>query len=155
MLLRSRAYWLPGWDVNTKEMKGTFKHAPDRSEFPPPTSTRAWSSSCTRSNPIPHCKGRVCKVPFLKPRNIEVQATSPSSARVVMEPFERGYGHTLGNALRRVLLSSMPGYAPTEYRSLVSCTSIPRWKACRKTPFRPAAQPQGVSSSCTTATTPC
>jgi DNA-directed RNA polymerase subunit alpha len=31
-----------------------------------------------------------------------------------MEPFERGYGHTLGNALRRVLLSSMPGYAPTE-----------------------------------------
>jgi DNA-directed RNA polymerase subunit alpha len=31
-----------------------------------------------------------------------------------MEPFERGYGHTLGNALRRILLSSMPGYAPTE-----------------------------------------
>jgi DNA-directed RNA polymerase subunit alpha len=31
-----------------------------------------------------------------------------------MEPFERGYGHTLGNALRRVLLSSMPGFAPTE-----------------------------------------
>jgi len=51
---------------------------------------------------------------FLKPRNIEVHATSPSAARVVMEPFERGYGHTLGNALRRVLLSSMPGYAPTE-----------------------------------------
>jgi DNA-directed RNA polymerase subunit alpha len=34
-----------------------------------------------------------------------------------MEPFERGYGHTLGNALRRILLSSMPGYAPTEVRS--------------------------------------
>ena len=33
-----------------------------------------------------------------------------------MEPFERGYGHTLGNALRRVLLSSMPGYAPTEVK---------------------------------------
>src|SRR5690606_1192231 len=33
---------------------------------------------------------------------------------VVMEPFERGYGHTLGNALRRILLSSMPGYAATE-----------------------------------------
>jgi DNA-directed RNA polymerase subunit alpha len=31
-----------------------------------------------------------------------------------MEPFERGFGHTLGNALRRILLSSMPGYAPTE-----------------------------------------
>jgi DNA-directed RNA polymerase subunit alpha len=35
---------------------------------------------------------------------------------VVMEPFERGYGHTLGNALRRILLSSMPGYAPTEVK---------------------------------------
>jgi DNA-directed RNA polymerase subunit alpha len=33
-----------------------------------------------------------------------------------MEPFERGYGHTLGNALRRVLLSSMPGFAPTEVK---------------------------------------
>ena len=45
----------------------------------------------------------------------EVQEISgPSHARVVMEPFERGYGHTLGNALRRVLLSSMVGYAPTE-----------------------------------------
>ncbi|MCS6996628.1 MAG: DNA-directed RNA polymerase subunit alpha [Casimicrobiaceae bacterium] len=51
---------------------------------------------------------------FLKPRTIEVHAKSPFAARVVMEPFERGYGHTLGNALRRVLLSSMPGYAPTE-----------------------------------------
>jgi DNA-directed RNA polymerase subunit alpha len=51
---------------------------------------------------------------FLKPRTIDVQSTSPSHARVTMEPFERGYGHTLGNALRRVLLSSMPGYAPTE-----------------------------------------
>jgi len=35
-------------------------------------------------------------------------------AKVTLEPFERGYGHTLGNALRRVLLSSMVGYAPTE-----------------------------------------
>ena len=33
---------------------------------------------------------------------------------MTLEPFERGYGHTLGNALRRVLLSSMVGYAPTE-----------------------------------------
>ncbi|MEI6737015.1 MAG: DNA-directed RNA polymerase subunit alpha, partial [Pseudomonadota bacterium] len=37
-------------------------------------------------------------------------------AKVTMEPFERGYGHTLGNALRRILLSSMPGYAPTEVK---------------------------------------
>lgn len=51
---------------------------------------------------------------LFKPRIIDVQSLSPVHARVVMEPFERGYGHTLGNALRRILLSSMPGYAPTE-----------------------------------------
>ncbi len=52
--------------------------------------------------------------PFLKPRQIEVEATGPHFAKVTMEPFERGYGHTLGNALRRILLSSMNGFAPTE-----------------------------------------
>ncbi len=51
---------------------------------------------------------------LLKPRIIDVQSISPVHAVVVMEPFERGYGHTLGNALRRILLSSLPGYAPTE-----------------------------------------
>jgi DNA-directed RNA polymerase subunit alpha len=51
---------------------------------------------------------------LLKPRIIDVEALGASHAKVVMEPFERGYGHTLGNALRRVLLSSMVGYAPTE-----------------------------------------
>jgi DNA-directed RNA polymerase subunit alpha len=51
---------------------------------------------------------------FLKPRIIDVQTIAPNHAKVTMEPFERGYGHTLGNALRRVLLSSMPGYAATE-----------------------------------------
>jgi len=51
---------------------------------------------------------------LLKPRIVDVQNLSPLHARVTMEPFERGYGHTLGNALRRVLLSSMPGFAPTE-----------------------------------------
>ncbi|NQY43491.1 MAG: DNA-directed RNA polymerase subunit alpha, partial [Legionellales bacterium] len=39
---------------------------------------------------------------------------SNNKARVVLEPFERGFGHTLGNALRRILLSSMPGSAVTE-----------------------------------------
>lgn len=53
---------------------------------------------------------------FLKPRIIDVQAVGASHAKVTMEPFERGYGHTLGNALRRVLLSSMPGCAPTEVK---------------------------------------
>ncbi|MDR0234401.1 MAG: DNA-directed RNA polymerase subunit alpha [Zoogloeaceae bacterium] len=51
---------------------------------------------------------------LLKPRIIDVQSLSPVEAKVVMEPFERGFGHTLGNALRRILLSSMDGYAPTQ-----------------------------------------
>ncbi|MGH8616329.1 MAG: DNA-directed RNA polymerase subunit alpha [Burkholderiales bacterium] len=53
---------------------------------------------------------------LLKPRIIDVQNISPFHAKITMEPFERGYGHTLGNALRRVLLSSMPGYAATEVK---------------------------------------
>lgn len=53
---------------------------------------------------------------LLTPRIIDVQNISPLHAKVIMEPFERGYGHTLGNALRRILLSSMTGYAPTEVK---------------------------------------
>jgi DNA-directed RNA polymerase subunit alpha len=51
---------------------------------------------------------------FLKPRVVKVTPTNAKQAKVVIEPFERGFGHTLGNALRRVLLSSMPGAAITE-----------------------------------------
>ncbi len=51
---------------------------------------------------------------FLTPRNIEIQADSPTRAKVTLEPLERGFGHTLGNTLRRILLSSMPGCAITE-----------------------------------------
>ena len=51
---------------------------------------------------------------LLKPKNIQVEQISANRAKVTLEPFERGYGHTLGNALRRVLLSSMIGYAVTD-----------------------------------------
>jgi DNA-directed RNA polymerase subunit alpha len=51
---------------------------------------------------------------FLSPRHIDVQEISKTRAKVVLEPLERGFGHTLGNALRRILLSSMPGCAVTE-----------------------------------------
>ncbi len=51
---------------------------------------------------------------LLRPKSILVEALGPLRAKVTLEPFERGYGHTLGNALRRVLLSSLVGYAPTE-----------------------------------------
>lgn len=51
---------------------------------------------------------------FLTPRQIDVTENSPTHAKVVLEPLERGFGYTLGNALRRILLSSMPGCAITE-----------------------------------------
>jgi DNA-directed RNA polymerase subunit alpha len=51
---------------------------------------------------------------FLKPRVVKVQPVTDQHARIVIEPFERGFGHTLGNALRRILLSSMPGSAIVE-----------------------------------------
>lgn len=53
---------------------------------------------------------------FLKPRLINIEQISQTHAKVTLEPLERGFGHTLGNALRRIMLSSMPGYAVTEVK---------------------------------------
>lgn len=51
---------------------------------------------------------------FLKPHLVNIEQVSSTHAKVTLEPLERGFGHTLGNALRRILLSSMPGCAVTE-----------------------------------------
>lgn len=51
---------------------------------------------------------------LLKPRLVEVVSKSPNHSRIVIEPLERGFGHSLGNAIRRVLLSSIPGCAVTD-----------------------------------------
>jgi DNA-directed RNA polymerase subunit alpha len=51
---------------------------------------------------------------MLTPRNIDVTSYDSTHAKVVLEPLERGFGHTLGNALRRILLSSMTGCAIVE-----------------------------------------
>ena len=51
---------------------------------------------------------------LLTPRALSVQQISPTHARVELEPLERGFGHTIGNTLRRILLSSMPGSAVTQ-----------------------------------------
>lgn len=51
---------------------------------------------------------------ILKPRRVDVDPVNAKSAKITIEPLDRGYGHTLGNALRRVLLSSMSGCAVTE-----------------------------------------
>lgn len=53
---------------------------------------------------------------FLKPRLVDIEQISSTHAKVTLEPLERGFGHTLGNALRRILLSSMPGCAVTEVK---------------------------------------
>lgn len=53
---------------------------------------------------------------MLTPKVIKVQSKDPRHSKVVLEPLERGFGYTLGNALRRILLSSMPGSAITEVK---------------------------------------
>ena len=53
-------------------------------------------------------------IQMLRPKGPQIERLSTTRARVVIEPLERGYGHTIGNALRRVLLSSIPGCAITE-----------------------------------------
>ena len=53
-------------------------------------------------------------IDLLKPRNIQVKDLGNYTSKIVLEPLERGFGHTLGNALRRILLSSIPGCAVTE-----------------------------------------
>jgi len=51
---------------------------------------------------------------MLAPKIVKVHSDKPNQFSIVLEPFERGYGHTMGNALRRILMSSMPGTAIVE-----------------------------------------
>ncbi|HBQ44791.1 MAG TPA: DNA-directed RNA polymerase subunit alpha, partial [Thiomicrospira sp.] len=51
---------------------------------------------------------------LLTPRLVDIKQINDFHSRVTLEPLERGFGHTLGNALRRILLSSMPGSAIVE-----------------------------------------
>jgi len=53
-------------------------------------------------------------IEFLKPRLVDIEQITATRAKVTLEPLEQGFGHTLGNALRRILLSSMPGASVTE-----------------------------------------
>ncbi|MDN5924932.1 MAG: DNA-directed RNA polymerase subunit alpha, partial [Xanthomonadales bacterium] len=56
----------------------------------------------------------VATTSVLRPRGLSVEQVGSNRAKVVVEPLERGFGHTLGNALRRVLLSAIPGCAIVE-----------------------------------------
>ncbi len=51
---------------------------------------------------------------FLKPKIVSIKKIELNFYRIILEPLERGFGHTIGNALRRILLSSIPGYCITE-----------------------------------------
>ena len=53
---------------------------------------------------------------FLIPTEIVVEEQSNTRTKIFLEPLEQGFGHTLGNALRRIMLSSMPGTAVTEVK---------------------------------------
>ena len=53
---------------------------------------------------------------FLTPTEIVVEESGPNRSKIVLEPLEQGFGHTLGNALRRIILSSMPGTAVSEVK---------------------------------------
>ena len=53
---------------------------------------------------------------FLTPTDILVEEAGPTRSKIILEPLEQGFGHTLGNALRRIILSSMPGTAVSEVK---------------------------------------
>ena len=57
---------------------------------------------------------QISVIDLLVPTEIQVDDVSPNLSKITLEPLERGFGHTLGNALRRILLSSMPGAAVTD-----------------------------------------
>ena len=57
---------------------------------------------------------QISVIDLLVPTEIQVENVSDTVSKVTLEPLERGFGHTLGNALRRILLSSMPGAAATD-----------------------------------------
>ena len=72
---------------------------------------------------------------FQKPKRLEVDTETLTSTygKFYAQPFERGFGTTIGNALRRVLLSSIEGAAITPSRSRACCTSSPRSPAWSRT----------------------
>ena len=70
---------------------------------------------------------------LLKPKHVKVEQQETYHAKVAIEPLERGFGHTLGNALRRILLSSVRGCAIVDCILRVYCTNTRQSMACRKT----------------------
>ena len=84
------------------------------------TSTKVWLSNCIRDKSIGFIRLTMQNsdpaTEFFIPHDIQVEQLSPVLSRITLGPLDRGFGYTLGNALRRILLSSMPGYAITEVK---------------------------------------
>jgi len=57
----------------------------------------------------------MARIPFQKPKTIHWEILSDRYGRLMAEPFEKGYGQTVGHSLRRTLLSIIPGAAATKY----------------------------------------
>ena len=100
--------WL---EFDASKLAGTFKRHPDQGELSAEINenliVKLLQSNDFRAG---HDMARSV-TEFLTPKNIQVQEVSKTRAKVTLEPLERGFGHTLGNTLRRILLSSMPGCA--------------------------------------------
>jgi DNA-directed RNA polymerase subunit alpha len=73
---------------------------------------------------------------FQKPKRLatDTETLTDKYGRFYAQPFERGFGTTIGNALRRVLLSSIEGAAVTAVRLKACCTSSNPSPALSRTP---------------------
>lgn len=69
---------------------------------------------------------------FMRP-TVTTEEVNDTVARYIVEPLERGYGNTLGNSMRRVLLSSLDGAKATAIRSRACSMSSPRPRALSRT----------------------
>lgn len=69
------------------------------------------------------------------PKRLSKEETTATDtyAKFIAEPFETGYGHTIGNSIRRVLLSSLEGLPSPLSRLTGRCMSSPLWTVPLKT----------------------
>ena len=74
---------------------------------------------------------------LIKPRRLDVEGALPLYGKFVAGPLERGYGTTIGNSLRRILLSSLPGAAITQVRIDLSTAA-----------FMDMAEQSGMTACC-------
>ena len=147
-------------EVNADKAEGVFKKVPDRDEFgadineslivelyfarsrvedsngaiPEPRGMAVWRfTSLTGVTSRGIERKSECKPICWKPKAINVEQLGPNRAKVTLEPFERGYGHTLGNALRRVLFRPWWVTRRRKSRLPACCTSTRPSTASRKT----------------------